>query len=424
MNQITALGETQKTKDLLHELSNMRGVHLKGESLYVQFKIPNKTIPIKRSLGFPLSTENLELAALKLKNIKRDIENQTFTTDEDYFWERHFPTNVQLKRKKTLGECINEYTETQKNRISDSYASKLRTVKSWLFDECFLNKFISEITSEQLDEIREKKVMICKTVTVNDYTTTLNRIFKYALKKSYIKKNILRGLTPIIPDDNFDEDKYKVVPFTQAELKRLYKAIHIPQTKRLIKLAALTGLRHGELFALGWEDIDLEKKVLHVRHNLTREGNLKPPKTAAGKRTVMLVPKAIKVLMKQMKKSFNQKPVLETISFANQKTKAEYKRRVFLSRANLPYKRPEISSKPKQWADWLIEAKIDHRPAYQLRHTYASTMLANGAGLEFLAKQMGHADSSLITRIYGKINEDDEIAEFENIVATMERRGI
>ncbi|GAA6186443.1 tyrosine-type recombinase/integrase [Aliiglaciecola sp. NS0011-25] len=411
--------ELTKSDPLYLALQKATGIHLKNDKLCLQFKVPSKNVPVKRSLGWPLSKENLQMAELKLANIKLDIQNHSFKNDEQSFWEKHFPTHSSNLSKIRLEECIDEYLSTQQNRISDSFASKLRTIKNWLKRESMLRKFISEITAAQIDDIRERKANQCRAVTVNDYTFTLNRIFKYALKKGYVKNNPLKDITPLEPDDNVDEDKYTVEPFSKDELKRLYNVIHIPQTKRIIKLAALTGLRHGELFALGWEDVDLENCVIHVRHSLTREGNIKPPKTAAGVRKVYLVPEAVKVLKKQKKKTFNKNPVLETIHFKNQKFKKEFKRRVFLSRGSKPYKRPEISSSPKQWKNWLIEAQVDHRPAYQLRHTYAATMLKNGAELNFLAKQMGHTDWSIITRIYGKVIKDDEEAHFETILGNI-----
>ncbi|NOU49614.1 hypothetical protein HG263_03535 [Pseudoalteromonas sp. JBTF-M23] len=59
---------------------------------------------------------------------------------------------------------------------------------------------------------------------------------------------------------------------------------------------------------------------------------------------------------------------------------------------------------------------MTHQPPYQLRHIYASRMLKAEVNHVWLAKQMGHADWSMIHIIYGKwINESrDEI----NKVAT------
>lgn len=48
------------------------------------------------------------------------------------------------------------------------------------------------------------------------------------------------------------------------------------------KFAVYSGLRHGELAALAWEDVDLEKGIVNVRRNLTILDMFGPPKTNAG----------------------------------------------------------------------------------------------------------------------------------------------
>jgi integrase len=65
--------------------------------------------------------------------------------------------------------------------------------------------------------------------------------------------------------------------------------------------AIFTGLRHGELTALAWEDVDLDKGELHVRRNQTNEGLFVPPKTEAGIRTVTLLEPALNALREQFK---------------------------------------------------------------------------------------------------------------------------
>jgi len=80
--------------------------------------------------------------------------------------------------------------------------------------------------------------------------------------------------------------------------------------------------------------------------------------------------------------------------------------------------RPELTTAPKQWENWLIKAGIEHRPPYQLRHTYASRMLKSGANHVWLAKQMGHGDWGMIRTIYGKwIDEGRE--EINKIAANL-----
>lgn len=168
-----------------------------------------------------------------------------------------------------------------------------------------------------------------------------------------------------------------------------------------------TGLRHGELKALAWEDVDLDKGTIHVKYNLTHRGNLKNVKTKASVRIVELLPAAIKVLKELRITSRKLHARDEIIHFKNQKTKTVKRGRVFLSRGDEPYLRPELTTAPKQWERWLREAKISYRPAYQLRHTYASQMLMVGAEVGWLAPQMGHSDTSMLNKIYGKWISDE-----------------
>lgn len=45
------------------------------------------------------------------------------------------------------------------------------------------------------------------------------------------------------------------------------------------QFAINTGLRHGELAALSWDDVDLVSGTVHVQRNLTKLGDFVPPKT-------------------------------------------------------------------------------------------------------------------------------------------------
>ncbi|MEI7232823.1 tyrosine-type recombinase/integrase [Pectobacterium carotovorum] len=71
-------------------------------------------------------------------------------------------------------------------------------------------------------------------------------------------------------------------------------------------MAVYTGLRHGELVALAWKDIDLDAGVIHISRNLTIFEHFGPPKTLAGIRTIILLTPALEVLKSQMKITGNK----------------------------------------------------------------------------------------------------------------------
>ena len=55
----------------------------------------------------------------------------------------------------------------------------------------------------------------------------------------------------------------------------------------------------------------------------------------------------------------------------------------------------------------MERAGIPYRNPYQLRHTFASTLLTAGANPWYVAQQLGHEDVEMIFRTYGKFIRED-----------------
>jgi integrase len=64
----------------------------------------------------------------------------------------------------------------------------------------------------------------------------------------------------------------------------------------MLLTAIFAGLRASELRGLRWPDVDLPRNELHVRQRADRFGTLGPLKSAAGRRTVPLLPMAVNAL--------------------------------------------------------------------------------------------------------------------------------
>jgi integrase len=66
---------------------------------------------------------------------------------------------------------------------------------------------------------------------------------------------------------------------------------HVTDRWRPVLLtAAFTGLRASELRGLMWSDVDLKHSKLHVRRRADRFGDIGPPKSGSGERTLPLAP--------------------------------------------------------------------------------------------------------------------------------------
>ncbi|EGR0520804.1 integrase [Vibrio cholerae] len=62
------------------------------------------------------------------------------------------------------------------------------------------------------------------------------------------------------------------------------------------------------------------------------------------------------------------------------------------------------------------------RNQYQLRHTYASWMITHAnVNVSYLAQQMGHADITMVARVYGKWLVESNKKESERVWQELER---
>ncbi len=102
-------------------------------------------------------------------------------------------------------------------------------------------------------------------------------------------------------------DRIKPVPYHAPEKgilnrEEVHKLLEVkesdPRASLAVLLAAFCGLRRGEIRGLRWEDVDLEKKLLYIRHNLVYGESLKGCKWGS-ERTVFfpsaLLPKILEV---------------------------------------------------------------------------------------------------------------------------------
>ena len=148
------------------------------------------------------------------------------------------------------------------------------------------------------------------------------------------------------------------------------------QIRNLWVLAINTGMRHGEISALAWEDVDLKEGTITISRNIAIKGHFTPPKTESGNRVVNLTEPAIQALKNQ-----------------------------------LAYTRmgKQHGSFGATWNDILKRAGIRHRRAYESRHTYACWALSAGANPNFIATQMGHTSAQMVYNVYGKWMSDNNV---------------
>jgi len=166
----------------------------------------------------------------------------------------------------------------------------------------------------------------------------------------------------------------------------------------LLTVAAFTGLRRGELLALRWSDLDLEAGALRVTGTLTRTPaglERSEPKTAAGWRSVPLVPQAAQALERQRAAQQQLHPE------ARRANRAGY---VFTSETGTVLD-------PRNASRWLEarrkDAGIGAGSWHTLRHSAASALIAAGVPLAAVGRVLGHSSITVTVDTYGHLASDD-----------------
>jgi integrase len=176
----------------------------------------------------------------------------------------------------------------------------------------------------------------------------------------------------------------EIDPFSKEEQALILDAL-TGQGRNLVQFAFWTGLRTSELVGLDWSDIDLVRGVVVVSKAMTQHADAaEVPKTASGRREVKLLALAMSALLDQKQYTYLKGAEV----FQNPQSGERWT-------GDQP-----IRKTLWQWA--LKKAGVRYRYPYQTRHTYASMMLSAGEHPMWVAKQMGHADWTMIARRYGK----------------------
>ncbi len=231
-----------------------------------------------------------------------------------------------------------------------------------------------------------------KPSTVRLYATVLRAMLKEAAESGVIQRNPAANLS--LPKMNRPDRRALSVQEMNDLLAKLEgDRLYLPTL-----IAVTTGLRRGEVIGLKWSSID--GNVLHMQRSITEKGVVKDPKSARGRRTIVLPQTVVDAL-------------------------AKHKRQQAADRlAAGPAWRDEgwvlTRADGGPWSTGMITGAFTRRMKalgidlcfHELRHTHGSQMLEAGYSVNLVAERLGH-DPSETLRTYAHVipGADARVAE-------------
>ena len=226
----------------------------------------------------------------------------------------------------------------------------------------------------------------------------LHAIYEYAQREGMCTVNPVRQVRRAGNDGTSSDIRYLSLEELEAVLRAVPDDYLGLIERRMYVVAAMTGLRQGELAGLRWRDVDWVATKVRVRQAYVRDEYQKP-KSRRGERAV---PMPVRVAQE-----------LEALSRATAYTGEDDL--VFCHpHTGKPIDRSKLS---KRWRAAARTAGIytDDRQVrfHDLRHTFGTRMAAAGMPLRTLQELMGHADykTTLIYADYAPSAREAEWAE-------------
>jgi integrase len=268
------------------------------------------------------------------------------------------------------------------------------------------NRPLQKLQGTEIDDLYvalEKKL---SARTVHHVHTVFGACLKAAVRKGLITQNpVARAEAPSAGESDhgmaLDED----------QLRTLLEGFRPSSLFPIVAMLAFTGARRGEVLALRWSDLDVEKKTLRIERAVEQTSKfelaIKGPKTERGKRTITIDDDLIALLCAERTKLQRlQAGVPDGVE-------------VDLSLVNLPEESlmfPNLLPGPQGISltslrtpgnvtkEFLRRAKLLGFPdlrLHDLRGTHETLLLDAGVPVHVVAARCGH-DPAVLLRSYAK----------------------
>ena len=341
-------------------------------------------------------TTNLEDNAYNRRILKKRLEQlEAEITLGTFEYEKYFPKSNRVEEFKekrsqqiavqTKVPLFKEFTELwlKQKQVEwrTSYQQKVSIVIKNYLIPAFGNQVLSKIKKSDLLNFRASLAKVThgknqtslKASRINQIMTPLRMILNDAAERYEFE-------SPYKNINNLKESKIEVTPFSLEEVHKILTTVR-EDFRPYYTIRFFTGMRTSEIDGLQWENIDLQRREIHIREALVN-GVLGGTKTYGSDRTIQMSDRVYQAFLQQ--KSLNN-------------GKSSF---VFCNRDGGPLDYRLVNK--RVWHPLLRFLGLKPRRAYQTRHTAATLWLSAGENPEWIARQLGHSTTEMLFRVYSR----------------------
>lgn len=220
----------------------------------------------------------------------------------------------------------------------------------------------------------------------------LHRVIHKALADAMRQEIIPRNVADVARPPHADSPQTRFLRADEA--RALLRAARGDRLEALYVLALTTGARQGELLALQWDNVDLERGVMEIRRTIQHVPKkgwvIQDPKTPSSRRAVILLGAAIDTLKEHRERQERERMV------AGQDWQENGL--VFTTRRGTPLDGSNVTN--QYFRPLLKRAGLPQIRFHDLRHSTASLLMALGVQIKVVSEILGHSSTLITTKFY------------------------
>jgi integrase len=271
-----------------------------------------------------------------------------------------------------------------RNHTVEWRRSHLRTLRSTVDSHllpAFAHRPVGEITREEILSFRsvlaQKPGRKEGTRLSNKRINSIVAILKQALDEAALQ---FRFMPPTAGVRRLKVRRSDVQPFSLEEVQRLLATVRADYRDYLL-VRCFTGMRSGEVDGLQWKYVDFERRLILIRESRVL-GEDEYTKTDSSQREIQLSSIVDEALRRQ------------------EQATRKISKCVFCNREGNPIDNKNFVE--RIWNPLLRHLGLSIRRPYQMRHTAATLWLAAGENPEWVARQLGHATTEMLFKVYSR----------------------
>jgi integrase len=265
---------------------------------------------------------------------------------------------------------------TVRPRTADSYEQIVRDHLAPAFVRIPLARLTPQLVQRTYHDLAERGL---SPKTIANAHGVLHKALQQAFRWRLIGANVADLVDPPrVP-------RQQMTALTSEQARRVLAIAADDPLEALWRLAITCGLRQGELLALRWGEVDLERGTLSVIATLEqwRDGVpvIAEPKTSRSRRQVELGDGAVEALRRH-------RQGYPGIGY------------VFTRPDGRPLSRPMVGG---EWRTLRVRAGVPAVRMHDLRHTAATLMLSRGVHPKIVSEMLGHSTVAITLDLYSHV---------------------